>query len=152
MINEILETWRMNQAVNVKLLNNLTDEMLSDTYAARVRTVGEQFAHIHTVRMAWLETAAPLLFEKGNKIEKDTPVTVSLLKNSLKRSSELIENLLKDSFEKGKMKGWKKHPLTFMGYLIAHESHHRGLVMVGLRSGEHTLPKEEMYGFWDWGK
>lgn len=148
----ILETWKMNQKVNLRLLDNLTDGMLSDSYAAGVRKVGEQFVHMNTVRMAWIEVGAPALFKKRKKVDKDSIVTISYLKTELEKSSGLIEELLTDVFEKEKMKGWKQHPLTFLGYLIAHESHHRGLIMVALRSAGHSLPKEEMFGLWDWGK
>lgn len=50
------------------------------------------------------------------------------------------------------MKGWKGAPATFLAYVIAHEAHHRGLAMVAMRVAGHKLPKEVVYGQWDWGK
>jgi len=53
---------------------------------------------------------------------------------------------------KGKVKKWNGFPATFLGCLIAHEAHHRGLAMVAMRISRHKLPQEVVYGQWQWGK
>ena len=52
-----------------------------------------------------------------------------------------------------KVKSWPGPPTTFLGYLISHEGHHRGLSIVCLRIGGTKLPQEIVYGIWEgWRK
>ncbi len=74
------------------------------------------------------------------------------LKKALQRSEGRIARFLKGSEEAGKVKNWNGSPATVLGYLIAHEAHHRGLAMVAMRLSGHGLPKEVVYGQWQWGK
>lgn len=53
---------------------------------------------------------------------------------------------------KGKIKSWNGSPSTFLGYMIAHEAHHRGLIMTALRISGHKPTQEVVYGQWGWGK
>ncbi len=48
----------------------------------------------------------------------------------------------------GRVKSWHGPPESFYGYLVAHEAHHRGLVMVSLRASGTKLGKELTYGLW----
>ena len=51
----------------------------------------------------------------------------------------------------GKIKGFKPHAVAFLGYLIAHESHHRGQVGWTLKNSDHPLNKKTAFGLWEWG-
>jgi hypothetical protein len=51
----------------------------------------------------------------------------------------------------GKVKGFKPHAAAFCGYLIAHESHHRGQIARALKQSGHALDKKVAYGMWEWG-
>jgi uncharacterized damage-inducible protein DinB len=48
-------------------------------------------------------------------------------------------------------KGFKPHPVAFVGYLIAHESYHQGDVGVRLTASGHRLGNKVAYGMWEWG-
>ncbi|MFQ5638504.1 MAG: hypothetical protein ACE5IR_10970 [bacterium] len=61
MKSQLVEAWRMNNEANLYLLDNIASEYLEDSYSARTRTVAAQFAHIHNVRLRWLNHAAPNL-------------------------------------------------------------------------------------------
>jgi uncharacterized damage-inducible protein DinB len=47
----------------------------------------------------------------------------------------------------------KRHPdvAGFVGYLIAHDAHHRGQITMLARQSGHAIPQKAMFGMWEWG-
>ena len=152
MTSELIETWRMSNEANLFLLGKLPRGSLDASYGTRTRKVGGQFAHVHSTRLRWLTHAAPALAQGVDKFEKGAEPTKAQLTKALKASGKAVEAFLLECEEAGKVKKWKGSPTTFLGYLVAHEAHHRGLVMVALRMAGHKLPQEVVYGQWQWGK
>ncbi|HEX2488550.1 MAG TPA: DinB family protein, partial [Blastocatellia bacterium] len=112
----------------------------------------EAFAHLHNVRLMWLKTSAPELLEGLEKIEKEEALNRELLKSSLEASGRAVEALLKKGVAAGgKVKGFKPHAAAFLGYLISHESHHRGQIILALKQSGHPVDKKIAYGIWEWG-
>ena len=71
---------------------------------------------------------------------------------SLAASGRAIGELLRRAFAGGgKIKGFKPHAVAFMGYLISHESHHRGQAGWALKFSGHPLDQKTAYGLWEWG-
>jgi uncharacterized damage-inducible protein DinB len=150
--NQLLETWNIHNRINLFLLEAIAPEHLKDVSASKGRNAGEQFAHLHNVRLMWLQVAAPDLFKQQKKIEKDSAIKKDLLRRSLTASADALRMLLKKSLDAdGKIKGFKPHAAAFLGYLIAHESHHRGQIILLLKQNGHHIDKKTQYGMWEWG-
>lgn len=149
-MNPLCETWHINNRIHLYLLNALQEEQLAATATSKGRTVGEQFAHIHNVRLMWLKASMPELMENVTKLEKDNLTKNSLAEN-LMQSANAIAQLLEKGIETGKIKGFKPHPEAFLGYLIAHESHHRGQITLSLKQSGIQLDKKILFGIWEWG-
>lgn len=146
----LTDTWQIHNRINLYLLDAVNEAALPATAASKGRTVGEQFAHLHNVRLMWLKVAAPELLAGLEKIEKDG-ITKALLAASLRQSGEAIAALLGKAAADGKVKGFKPHATAFLGYLISHESHHRGQIVLSLKQAGHPVEKKVLFGLWEWG-
>ena len=150
--NQFLETWDIHNRINLYLLEAIEPAALGSYSASKGRSAGEQFAHLHNVRLMWLKAAAPELLDSLVKIEKEQAHDKQLLRKSLLTSGEAIRSLLSRSAQsEGKVKGFKPHATAFLGYLISHESHHRGQIVLSLKQAGHPVDKKTAYGIWEWG-
>ncbi|PWT93618.1 MAG: hypothetical protein C5B55_04195 [Blastocatellia bacterium] len=150
--NPLNDTWEIHDRINLYLLDAIEPSALPNQSASKGRTVGEQFAHLHNVRLMWLKAAAPDLLEGLSKIEKENAEDKKLLRKSLIDSGKAIGELLTKSLESGgKVKGFKPHATAFLGYLISHESHHRGQIALSVKQSGKPLDKKIAYGIWEWG-
>ncbi|HVH13966.1 MAG TPA: DinB family protein, partial [Longimicrobium sp.] len=52
---QLIDTWRIHDRINHYLLDAVPAEALSSVSASKGRTVGEQIAHVHNVRLMWLQ-------------------------------------------------------------------------------------------------
>jgi uncharacterized damage-inducible protein DinB len=149
---QFIETWSIHDRINLYLLESIEPAALASYSASKGRSVGEQFAHIHNVRLMWLKAAQPELLKKLTKIENPQAKDKKVLARSLADSGRAIAALLSQSAAVGgKVKGFKPHVSAFLGYLISHESHHRGQIMLSLKQAGHPLDKKIQYGIWEWG-
>lgn len=151
MIEQLIETWTIHNRINLYLLDGLDEAHLTDVAASKGRSAGQQFAHMHNVRLMWLNAAQKELAADQTKIEKETMPSKSLLAERLTDSGRAIEKLLAAGLESGRIKGFKPHPHAFLGYLISHESHHRGQIMLALKQSGHPVDRKIAYGLWEWG-
>jgi uncharacterized damage-inducible protein DinB len=152
MQEQLLETWAIHDRINRYLLAAIPEERLGATSASRGRSVGEQFAHIHNVRRMWLNSANPVLVEDLRKIEGEETRSSAVLRDALEASGGAVAELLRASLmEGGRVKGFKPHAVAFLGYLISHESHHRGQIVLALKQSGLPLEKKVAYGLWEWG-
>lgn len=152
MEEQLVETWEIHARINLYLLDAIPPEALRDVSASKGRTVGEQLAHLHNVRLMWLGEAAPELLEGLRKVEKADAADPALLRGSLQASGAAVSALLRKALAGGgKVRGFKPHVWAFLGYLVSHESHHRGQVALTLKQAGHPLDRKTAYGLWEWG-
>src|SRR6266567_8229398 len=105
---QFLAAWKIHNRINLYLLDAIETAHLNDHSASKGRSVGEQFAHIHNVRLMWLKAAVPDLLKGLNKIEKEQAGDQKLLCKSLLDSGQAIGTLLTQSLASGgKVKGFK---------------------------------------------
>jgi uncharacterized damage-inducible protein DinB len=104
------------------------------------------------VRILWLKAAAPELLEGLEKLEPKVDHDKAKLRSSLEVSGMAVGALIAKAVENGgKVKNFKPHVTAFLGYLISHESHHRGQIGWLLKHTGHPLDKKTAFGLWEWG-
>ncbi len=152
MSDPLVETWHIHNRINLYLLDAIAEDALPCVSASKGRTVGEQIAHLHAVRLMWLKAAAPARLKGLETFDKKDPPDRTRLRRALLASGEAVAGLLIDGAANGgKIKGFKPHATAFLGYLVAHESHHRGQILLTLKQSGRMVDKKIQYGLWEWG-
>ncbi len=149
-MSELSTAWQMSNDASLFLLDAIETRHLGDRYASRTRPVAAQFAHMHNVRLRWLTHAAPDLAEEVAQFPRGVELTKADLEEALKSSSEVVGVFLDRCEGAGEVANWDGPPASFLAYLVAHEAHHRGLIMAALRASGHGQPDEVINGLWEW--
>lgn len=146
----LLHAFDTNDCVNQYMLKNLPAEAWrAAPPAGKGRTIAAIAAHMHNVRVMWLKAAKasdiPAQLERHK-------VTSAQAAKALERSRSALAEVLKAALDgDGRVKGFRPDVAGFVGYLIAHDAHHRGQICMLARQVGHPLPQKAMFGMWEWG-
>src|SRR5690348_3155259 len=97
--SQITDTWNINNRINLYLLDAISPDALADRSTSKGRTVAEQIAHLHNVRLMWLKVCGPELIKGIVKIEKDAAANKKLLERELTKSGKAMETVFKKAIE-----------------------------------------------------
>ena len=145
--DELLNTWEINNNVTLYLLDNISPEWMKVKIEGKGRSIGEQFVHINNIRSYWIGKVGK---KEDLKIDKKHAKDKAKLSKALSLSSERMKATLNSILDEGKIKGYKPHPMAFFSQMIAHESHHRGQVMMTISRNNLPIPKTVNFGLWNW--
>ncbi len=152
-LDDLVEAWETNQRIHLLLLDDISDEGLAATLSTRGgRDVARQFAHVHTQRVRWLAAkGAGDLADGLRKFESKEQPTRAELIEAMNASAATLSIFFRDVGTGSRpLRGQKKGPLVSLAYFVAHESHHRGGILLTLKQCGHKLDKDLAYGIWDW--
>lgn len=154
MIEEILEAWRINNRINLRLIDATSDAGMRSTLSKRGgRNVVRQFAHLQYVRVFQLNRRAKPLAEGARTFAGDEEPDRQALKAALNDSSRRIEEWIRlASRNTPGVRTLKPGLVPTVAYLIAHESHHRGNILLTLKQCGHPIDKATRDGIWDWNR
>jgi uncharacterized damage-inducible protein DinB len=154
MKEQLVDAWRTNNKVSLLFIELIDDEGMKKTLSHRGgRTVYEQLVHLHNVRMQWLQVVDKRTAINHKSIEKGKPYDRDGLYEAFEDSSKGIEDFIQASWEKGgKVNSFRKGLIPFISYLIAHEAHHRGNMLLTLKECGMKIPDEMKWDIWDWNK
>ncbi|MDF1506133.1 DinB family protein [Roseisolibacter sp. H3M3-2] len=150
LVAALLHTFDTNDRINRYLLEHLPAGAWSAAPpGGKGRTAAAIVAHMHAVRLMWLKAVgAPAL---PAPLDKAT-VTPAEAAAALDASRAALRDVLAAALAgDGRIKGFKPDAAAFLGYLIAHDAHHRGQIAQLARQAGHPLPQAAMFGMWEWG-
>lgn len=115
------------------------------------KTTVSTFAHIHNCRLAWIKmtgkrTGLPASLDRH-------PCTKREAARALKKSAEALSRHIAAALERpdGRIKGFPLNAVAFLSYLVSHDAHHRGQVLLLSRQLGFRLPGAARYGVWHCG-
>jgi uncharacterized damage-inducible protein DinB len=148
---------RMNQL----LIERLDPAAWKAKPPAKVRTIAAIFTHMHNVRTKWIRLTAPHLKipSQLNRTHCTPQQARTALAESAARCTEMLAEALSGSNENriekfcrdGWAKPWPVGP-EMLCYMLAHEAHHRGQVLMLAHQLGFPLPDGVMSGIWNWEK
>jgi uncharacterized damage-inducible protein DinB len=145
----LVETWHVNNRVNLRLLDALTDEQLAATILPRGKPAISYFVHIHMARFYWLERRARALAKKLNKIPGGKAPR-AVVRQALIDSGAAMGELFAEAERTGTLKGAKRGPVAFLGYALVHEGHHRGQILLHLKVAKLPVDRATADSLWYW--
>ena len=147
----LADTWLLNQRVDRKLLDALSEKQLALAANPRARSIADQFAHLHNVRVMWLENCAPAAAAGLRKIPKGE-ASKALLLAALEQSAQAMAAAIAAFEADGRPRLSRRGPVAFLGYALAHEGHHRGQIVLHLKLAGMPVARELAFGIWEWEK
>jgi uncharacterized damage-inducible protein DinB len=160
----LIQTYAINDAMNQLLLSRLDPRSWRAEPPGQIgngRTVGAIFAHLHNNRLAWLRNSAPHLKrpapldpyrctmkQAAAGHEKNATQCLAMLTAAL--SGDPKQRVTK--FSRGSWAPTWPAGATMFAYMISHEAHHRGQILMLAHQLGYRLPDEAAYGIWNWDK
>jgi len=150
-VGALLSAYAANDRINAYLIENLDDAAWNaPTVDGKGRTISAIVAHIHNVRLMWLRSSGASA-ELPEKLNGDTFSRKDAIQALAASCTAMHDVLSRSLAADGRIKGFKPDAATFLGYLFAHDAHHRGQIAMIARQVGHPLPKSVSFGLWEWG-
>jgi uncharacterized damage-inducible protein DinB len=137
------------------LLDHVTDEGMSATLSTHGgRDVSRQLAHMHMVRVSWMTNVKGKdLAQDLVRFQSEDRPTRAQLEEAFTASGEAMRRYLEDlATGRRASVAHKRGVGGFFGYLMAHEAHHRGSILLTLKQCGHKLDDALKWGIWAWDK
>lgn len=146
----LLNAFNTNNRINQYLIDKLpTAAWKAKTPDGKGLTIGAIVAHMHNVRVMWLKAAKAQDIPAQLDRATVTPAqAMRALESSRLALSVVISRALNGD---GRIRSFRPDVCGFLGYLIAHDAHHRGQIAMLARQLGHPLPQKAMFGMWEWG-
>ena len=159
----VRDAWAANVRVNEVLLAHLTPEMLAAQTPGGGYTVAQQLAHIisSTQYWGWLRDKARFEALPDPVLERDEEKGIFVVETDLARLLESQRQTETTALEvteseadgvtlpPGQWESSHATPDAFLIHMMVHDAHHRGQILLALKTSGQPLPAEDaLWGPW----
>ena len=158
--DRILSAWQTSNRVTEYFVENLPAGLWNKKIPGSPRrTIRMLLGHIHNARCMWITMIGKHYTMRTPKSVDRRRVTRRELLRALKASNTGIIRLLEIGLRNdGRLEirvPWANVPsdvVHFMSYLVAHEAHHRGQIILHLKHAKLRIDPMFGYSLWEWQK
>jgi uncharacterized damage-inducible protein DinB len=148
-----------NERMNQMIIEHLDPGAWNAKPPGKARSIAAIFTHMHNVRTKWVRLTAPHLkvprqLHRAHCTPKEARAGLA---ESAVRCNEMLGEALGGSgrvqkfVRDGWARPWPAGP-EMLCYMLAHEAHHRGQVLMIAHQLGYPLPNKVAYGLWNWEK
>jgi uncharacterized damage-inducible protein DinB len=149
-MNDVTQAWNANDAINAVLLKHLTPAMLEARTPGGGYSVAQHLAHMVECTKGWgmeLEPSRlkdlPDLYSNydPNTGMFDAEMDMERIGAVMRQTRDALLETAASATGTGKL----PHATVgkFLIHMMAHDAHHRGQILLALKTGGHALPDEE---------
>jgi len=155
-----VQMFAVNDRMNQLLIEHLDPAAWRAKPPGKLRPIAAIFTHMHNVRTKWVRLSAPHL--KVPAQLNRTHCTQQEARAGLAESAALCVEMLAEAFDGGGSRverfhrdGWAPAwpvGVEMLCYMLTHEAHHRGQVLMLAHQLGFPLPHKVGDGIWNWEK
>lgn len=152
LVEAVLQSWTINNQIDIALIKMLPPgiwpEKMPGYDRKTIRMIG---AHLHNVRCSHIHHLGRKWKLVPPKPVDNHRITSSGLITALNESSTIMSTLLETGIRhQDRLPGFSLGAVAFTHYMIAHEAHHRGQLIMAARQLGYPLPTEDSDRLWQW--
>jgi len=143
LLEQILHAWRVNNAINVKLIRGIPAGGFDVVPpASRGRTVAKQLAHMHNVHSGWMKLNGVRVPREAGPLPLKSKLDRARLAAAFRATGPLVEAYVRERLTSGKrIRFFRGKPILWLCYILAHDAHHRGQIALALKQNGKKLPE-----------
>ncbi len=153
LLEALLDSWDRNNTILVNLLRAVPEDRLDTRAMEGSPSIAELFAHIHYVRLVFVQEDAPEFARDMPKKEWAAERDRNRMAQLLDDSAKAVRDAVKGRLEAGReMDLHYDHPILLLQHMIWHEGYHHGQIKLALKLAGHPITDEEAgpisWGIW----
>ena len=139
----LLDSWDRNNRILVNLLGAIPEPDLDVRSTDGGHSVGELFAHMHYVRLAFVAEDAPEFATALPAEEWRAAPDRGQMAEMLNESARVVRDAVRKKIDSGgEMLVHFDHPMLFLQQLIWHEGYHHGQIKLALKLAGRPISNE----------
>jgi uncharacterized damage-inducible protein DinB len=144
LLEALLDSWDRNNTILVNLLRAVPADRLNTRATESGPSVAELFAHIHYVRLVFVQEDAPEFAQPMPKEEWAAEHDCGHMAQLLDQSAKTVRDAVKSRVEAGRaMDLHYDHPILLLQHMIWHEGYHHGQIKLALKLAGHPITDEQ---------